>query len=839
MTGSTTDKAKTAEACGCCEDTRPLVPRPRDNLPGRNRLQLRVGTQAGLKAAMLARLGRTGALRRLTLRQDDDPTIALIDGWASLLDILAFYQEEIANEGYLRTAEEPFSVRQLAAGIGYRLLPGVGSSTYLAFDCETTPSTPEEAVIPAGTQVQSTPAPEETAQIFETKEAITGRAAWNALRARLTAPQILGSGVDRVYLEGTETRLAAGQPLLFVAANAAAAPAAAVFEVRWIKEVKTFDPPRPDDPRKPHTLVRLDRSLQTIVAGNQAQVFALRQRAAAFGHNAMKWSDLPLPLRVGELHPTSGNLLTGPYASRSTDWAESFFSSSETLLHLDQVYSRLTAGGWIVLNGTAGSALYLIAEVKDLSHTDYLISAKVTRLQITGSGIDVFTRRSLSVWCESELLQPAEQPMTSAVAGDQVTLNAKVDGLAKGGWIAVTGKTTGGSEAGEVVQVKSISTTSDGLTRLVFETALKNSYDRLSLRLNANVVAADLGAKRGEILGDGDAAVPFKRFKLRSAPLTYVSAKTASGAASTLDLRVDGQRWDEVESFYGHGPRERIYTLTHADDGSATVQFGDGRRSGARPASGTANITANLRVGIGTDGNLPARRIDQLLSRPLGVKGVINPVAAEGAADAEEMADAKRNATNQVRMVERIVSLRDFEDFASGFAGIGKAQAQTLWSAKQRLVHVTVAGDAGATVEPGTTLYDNLRDAMDLARHADEPVQLDSFAPRLFTLKADVTVQADLLIDDVLAAARSALVEAFAFAKRGFGQAVTKSEIAAVLHDVTGIRGIIVTALHFTGATAEVRNVLPAQLARLENGNLELAELLLIDSDTLELSGAF
>ena len=38
--------------------------------------------------------------------------------------------------------------------------------------------------VPAGTQVQSTPAPEETAQIFETKEEITARPAWNALRPR-------------------------------------------------------------------------------------------------------------------------------------------------------------------------------------------------------------------------------------------------------------------------------------------------------------------------------------------------------------------------------------------------------------------------------------------------------------------------------------------------------------------------------------------------------------------------------------------------------------------------------------------------------------------------------
>lgn len=840
MTGSTTDKAKSTDACGCCEDTRPLVPRPRDNPPGQSRLQLRVGTHGALKAAMLARLGRSGALRRLTLRQDDDPTIALLDGWASVLDILAFYQESIANEGYLRTAEERFSLLQLAGGIGYRLLPGVGSSTYLAFECEATPATPEESVIPAGTQVQSTPAPEETAQIFETKDEITSRPAWNALRPQLSATTSLRRRVRKVYLKGTATGLAPGMPLLFLAEDAADDPATARFDLRWIKSVEVFEPPRPDDPRPPHTLVRLDRGIRYLRRSDRAQVYALRQRAAAFGHNAMRWADLPLPLRVGETNPSDNSFITGPYASRSSTWADSYYSASRTLLYLDQVYSRLVKNSWIVMTGTGGTALYQITQVKDRSHTDYLISAKVSRLRIAGSGIGAFTPRTLSVWCESELLAAAEKPLTNNVRGDRIVLNDTVDDLAKGQWVAVTGASSDdGNEAGEVVQIKSITPTADGRSRLVFETALENRYERLSTLINANVVAADLGARRGEILGDGDAAKPFKRLKLQSTPLTYVSAKTASGAASTLDVRVDGQLWQEAETFYGHGPKERIYTVTHADDGSATVQFGDGVRSGARPASGSSNVTASLRVGIGTDGNLPPKRIDQVLTRPLGVKGVINPVPADGAADQEEMDDARRNAATQVRMVERIVSLRDYEDFASGFAGIGKAQSQALWSKKQRLVHVTVAGADGATVEPGSTLYENLRDAMDLARHADEPVQLDSFEPRPFTLKADLTVAADLLIDDVVAAARSALIAAFSFDKRGFGQAVTRSEVAEALHGVTGVRGIITTALHFTGETAEVRDVLPAQLARVEDGQLELAELLLIDADTLELSGAF
>ena len=45
--------------------------------------------------------------------------IALLDAWATVGDVLTFYQERIANEGYLRTATERRSVLELARLVGY------------------------------------------------------------------------------------------------------------------------------------------------------------------------------------------------------------------------------------------------------------------------------------------------------------------------------------------------------------------------------------------------------------------------------------------------------------------------------------------------------------------------------------------------------------------------------------------------------------------------------------------------------------------------------------------------------------------------------------------------
>jgi len=51
-------------------------------------------------------------------------------------------------------------------------------------------------------------------------------------------------------------------------------------------------------------------------------------------------------------------------------------------------------------------------------------------------------------------------------------------------------------------------------------------------------------------------------------PLTWLAADTALGAASTLQVRVDGVRWHEVDGFAGRGLTTRplgravSYTLT-------------------------------------------------------------------------------------------------------------------------------------------------------------------------------------------------------------------------------------------------------------------------------------
>ena len=89
-------------------------------------------------------------------------------------------------------------------------------------------------------------------------------------------------------------------------------------------------------------------------------------------------------------------------------------------------------------------------------------------------------------------------------------------------------------------------------------------------------------------------------------------------------------------------------------------------------------MKAKYRSGIGRPGNVKAEQISLLVMRPLGVKAVINPLAASGGADREEIDQARTNAPLAVTAFDRLVSVQDFEDFARTFAGIGKASAVAL-----------------------------------------------------------------------------------------------------------------------------------------------------------------
>lgn len=834
--------AENLNPCGCCEGVTEKTPASVENRPGLSALAYRVGTHGRFKEAMQAALASQSDLRALTTRADDDPTPALLDAWATVLDVLTFYQERVANEGFLRTATERQSVLELARRIGYELRPGVAASTALAFTLQTGPGAPERATVPMGTQAQSLPGQDETPQTFETIEAIEARAAWQAMQARQHAPFTPVRGTTGLWLEGVANNLAPGDGLLLVGAEREADPGSERWDFRRLKSVVP-------DRERGLTYVTFEYRLGSYVPPSfpsaNPTVYVFRQRAALFGYNAPDWRAMPADLQQSYCPRTHPEFPCG-------DWPEFSIGAISDIpgdafpdgpVYLDALYSKIVPESWAVLATPDYAEVYRVEDVAESARTGFTLSAKTTRLLLDGERLaESFNRRvrDTVVFAVPEVLVRAEVPLTDPVEGSAVVLAKAVEGLVEGQLVAVTGTDFDtGEPAAEVATLNAVDTV-DGLTRLAFEEALEHRYARedsggvVGVRFNANVARATHGKTVArEVLGSGDGSVPFQRFTLKGKPVTHVAAPTASGTESTLEVRVDGVRWDAVPSLYAQPPSARVYTTRLADDGTATVQFGDGQ-AGARLPTGVENVTARYRQGIGLEGLVEDGQISLLLTRPLGVKAVTNPTAPTGAADPERLADARRNAPLTVLTLDRIVSVQDFEDFAAAFAGVGKAQATVLWNGERRLVHLTIAGADGSALPDDSALYANLRAALDAARHVDHEVRVATYAPLPFTVAARVLVDGAYVADDVLAAVAAALLEAFSFAARGFGQAVTASEVLALMQSVAGVVAVDLEALGGRDPFAFPR--LPARIARWEGSAVRPAELLTVDPSGLGLT---
>ncbi|WP_447736802.1 putative baseplate assembly protein [Rhodanobacter soli] len=544
-------------------------------------------------------------------------------------------------------------------------------------------------------------------------------------------------------------------------------------------------------------------------------VHALRVSAALFGYNA------PQSISITQTLDGHGG------STSKVATTELSLDEDPNVVRLDNGYDGVMAGSYLVIHPSGD--VPTVARVKSAQvhpQLSYGISGKTTEIALDDPSADgdsvvwqvpsMTALRSTQVHAQSERLPLAELAITDevgAVAVDgaprdtrdsatRLTLASAVDGLKAGRWVIVEGRRsdvpgTDAVTAAELVMLAAVEQGTDANlpgdtvhSTLVFANqGLAYSYVRDSVAVHANVVRATHGETRNEVLGSGNGAATMQAFVLKQSPLTWVSAATVDGVQSTLRLRVNDMRWHETRNLAFVGAAERSFVSAIDDGGKTTVQFGDGTH-GARPPTGIENIVATYRNGIGTPGNVRARQVSLLATRPLGVKDVINPLRASGGADAETRDQARRNVPLAVLALDRLVSVPDYADFARTFGGVGKAAAIKLGN----LVQVTIAGAADAPIDPSSDLYRNLLQALRQYGDPSLPVRLGVRELLALAVSAKVGLLPDFAWESVEPAVRAALLDAFGFERRALAQAVYLSELVACMQAVRGVAWVDVDA---------------------------------------------
>jgi len=868
-------------SCGCCEGLSPETPLEVNNRPGLSAIAYRVGTYHDFRESLLSALSDADLpdLQSLKTRDDDDFTISLLDAWAVVSDVLTFYQERIANESYLRTATERYSILQMARLIGYELRPGVAASTYLAFTLDESVA----AYLDAGIKVQSVPATGEQAQTFETVEKIQARPEWNVIRPRLLVPQPVKLNRGLFIFNGVTNDLKKGDVLLVVETGKFFVRSVLNVQIDANARTTTVDvddttslPAFSDVPSLPngnvvalmnkdvlddtvltniatHTwkeddlalvlstqkwevadvMSSLQKKLQEKDTSSDSAVYVFRKTASPFGYNA--------PRKV---------TYNGTVPKPVSKWKEWKIKENCKLIYLDSEYKEVVRGGFVGVRERGENLdkakVFAIESSSTGARNKYGLSAKSTLLEVSSkehgcwfdadkNKDDFSAIRGMSLFVQSEQLDLAKLPVSQVVEGDSIVLERWYPGLRAGQMMVLTGERNDlkGTLVSEVMELKEVFV-EKGYTVVRFTGSLTYSYIRSTVTMNANVAFCTHGETVNEVVGGGDASVAFQRFTLRQPPLTYTSSAVPSGVESSLKMYVNDVLWHAVDVFYGHGPEERIYITRRSNDGKTTVIFGDGV-TGARLPSGLENIRATYRKGIGLGGLVKANQLSQLLTRPLGVKGVVNPLPAKGAADPEDLDDARSNATLTLMTFDRVVSLQDYEDFARAFPGIAKALATWTWKGQKRHIYITVAGANGALVNPGDELYINLSKAIRTSGNGPVSITLSSYKPVYFRITANIKVDADYIPEKVLQMVEAQLRSVFSFKARSFGQPVALSEVITVCQRVKGVVAVDVDNLYYSTDAPGPNDLLVANIPVTGSDKVLAAELLTLDSCPVDL----
>jgi predicted phage baseplate assembly protein len=776
--------------CTCDETTVDVAPA---TVVSRERVDRHLAGFAEHRRALLAAVGERSALSGWRARDSADLGLLLVEVSAYVLDVLGFYDEQVARASYVGTAQRRDALRRLAALIGYRPRPGSASSGSLALVLDRPLSAP-----PSRLAVRSTASGGVPAQCFEGElpPISIARNSWSTAERRTSGP---------------------GKELLLEAATARLTRDA-IVHLSWPRTLTGPGPYLPAGPTGgPGTAATAigDTSSAAVHSVIAARVVSAVGEVARDGRTYVKVEASPAPkltaapdLRSVVVKSSSLSAATTtfqvlvaedpqrpwatyPVVNRVRD------SLPTTVIHLDAVYSAMRRGDDVVVQRGA-----------DLRPAR-IHSREERNVRIGDSGVEL----PVSVIS----VQP-QLPATWETRPDLITIHYN---MVDGGRLTTVAKTelehtdfrgpagmplVGPLEPipaglaphellledanGRGVHVRgTVEVTADGAGKVVVHDDVPFPHPlRAPVKVYGNLFHVTRGETvAGEVLGSGDAAQVYQSFTLEKKPLTYLpDPSAADGRRSTLEVRVNGLLWREVPSFYGAASTDEVYVVRHDDEGAATVHFGDGV-DGARLPTGVDNVVATYRFGAGA-AKPPPGAITQLVRPVPGLRRVVDPVGAVGGADADRPRDIRRNAPASALTLGRAVSIEDFDAMARAY-GVVNARAEWTWDAGSQNAAVKVW-----IISDGPSVAGALRQRLVQEAGPAVPIAVAEARPRAARLDLEIEVAPRHDPATVAAAVRTALVDDEAgLLARGnlpIGRPVFRSRLFEAVQRVPGVAAI-------------------------------------------------
>lgn len=785
-----------------------------------------------------------------------DPTATLYQLSALVAHVLAVHQDHVAGEAFLGTAVTARSLVKHGRRLGYEPAPGSTATGFLVAEVKPGLS----GVLPAGLAAATSPSGGAAAQEFETASARRVDASWNRLSVRAAdriAVEPLAATDRTLRVAGTGHGFRAGEPAILTGpGHWIRIDLAGVVERDGVTELTLAAPlgiavAAPGDPADYTVWSR---------PGVDARLFGWNADPALFPPDRLETAvGYTAPGTVDENTLVHGYRVTSPSGAATAATTELFLAApvAESLIGRPVLVVKPGSDAVVTIGATdadqvdvavafvRGGSRQVVTAVNPSTGTPTLSwvlderahRATVTRLRAVDRTGAAQTRAAIGVhsrlvghWRASAPLVGRRPSALLVRADHDVHLEGQHPGLEPGMLAAL--RSLDGSRA-QVVELYEVEVDPAGnATRLRYKErteiprhpdGTRHDFTLGDVELCANVVPIVHGVVREEVIGESDGVAPFQRHKLKKAPLAHVPS--GDGVSPDLEVRVGGVRWQRVTDFGvpAPDPTARHYKLERDHDGTTWVRFADGRAA-AVPPGGRNNLTVRYRVGLGTEGNVDAGRINRLMkSHPL-LERVGNPVATGGGTAPAGAEDVRRQATRYIRTFDRAVSIRDHADLALLFPGVARATARLVGGTIE-LVAATAEGKPVPNRELLLEFLDARRD------DALRLVPVDPVAVGV-TIRVYVEVDPAFLVREVEASVRAAFLGTdaaapglFTFAARDLGQAAHASEVHAALARVPGVTFGQLVAFDLTPNTG-LRDVLvprPHQWLRLDATALTFA----------------
>lgn len=495
--------------------------------------------------------------------------------------------------------------------------------------------------------------------------------------------------------------------------------------------------------------------------------------------------------------------------------------TNKTVLDLDGRYDQIVPGSVVVVTqasdpndadlkaAAAPPIVTKAAAVDRVSIHRYGQTNRVTRLVLRdpwiGDQRSLADVRTMSVHTQADPLVLLPVPIERDVSGDTLDLDGLHAGLDPGRLILLTGDRTDLPDSavapgGEAAAILSVNIATDpntpgasARTVLTLAKPLTYRYRRSTVKIFGNVVPAHQGQASTVVLGGGRPEIARQSFTLPTGPTLN------DGLMSSLVVRVDGLRYQEVDRITSTtDPASYLTGLDAA--GSTTITF-----AGPLPA-GKDNVVATYRSGFGGLGNARAHQISQLIDRPLAVTAVDNPLPASGGSNPDTADTLRSRVPIGLASLGHAVSVDDYAELARAWPGVGKAVAATVTDSTQTLVHVTVAATTAEQLSPSTELVLSLHAHLQAA-NLEQPVLVSPADLLMAVLHVRIIHSPQRTWPAVAADARTALLDALSYDRRGLDEDIVISRLVAAVHTVAGVLSCTIAGLTFVSADSTAADI--------------------------------